>query len=417
MRIFLFMVIGLCLFASDATLEIVKSADNRPGIALQDASTFGNDLVKQKFFKLIVGDLKVSAHFKVDSTYRYSEYESIVDPMLKSGDYLIRYRFREGSSQALFMDMRAYALPAADIIYERSYRVTNRARYPFLVHQAIIDFNDFLKMPSVAWMKRYVIFSEYTKPKHSDIVVADYTLTYRKTLVSGGLNIFPKWADRQQRGIYYTKIGRLRPILYYYNIYTGKQHKVASSDGMLVCSDVSRDGKRLLLTMAPNGQPDVYQYDTTSGLKQRLTFYPGIDVSANYIDGEKRIVFVSDRLGYPNIFASKIGSRAVEQIVFHGKNNNACSAHGKYIVYSSRESDNAFSSNTFNLYLISTQTDYIRRLTASGVNQFPKFSDDGESVIYIKHYASQSALGIIRLDYNEGFLFPLKGRRIQSIDW
>ncbi|WP_201353623.1 Tol-Pal system protein TolB [Hydrogenimonas urashimensis] len=416
MRIVVMMLLGIFLYASDATLEIVKSADNRPSIVIQDASVFGTEMTRQKFFRLVMGDLKVTAHFKVEDTYHRAEYDAMIDPMLKSYNYLLRYRFREGDQQRLYMDVRAFELPSGRAFYERSYRVANRARYPFLIHEAVIDFNDFLKMPSVRWMKRYVVFSEYVKPKRADIVIADYTLTYRKRLVSGGLNIFPKWADRGQKGIYFTKLGR-RPVLYYYNIYTGEERKVATSDGMLVCSDVSRDGKRLLLTMAPGGQPDIYQYHLDTGMKERLTFYSGIDVSAQYIDGEKRIVFVSDRLGYPNIFASKIGSRGVQQMVFHGRNNNACSAHGKYIVYSSRETDNAFSSNTFNLYLISTQTDYIRRLTASGVNQFPKFSDDGESVIYLKHYASQSAIGIIRLNYNEGYLFPLKGRKIQSIDW
>ena len=416
MRGLLLLCIGIFLFASDATLEIVKSADNRPSVTIQDASEFGTEITRQKFFRLVMGDLKVTAHFKVDDTYRRSGYDALVDPMLKSYSYLLRYRFREGEQQRLYMDVKAFEMPSASPIFERSYRVANRARYPFLIHQAIIDFNDFLKMPSVRWMKRYVVLSEYVKAKHADIVIADYTLTYRKKVVSGGLNIFPKWADREQKGIYYTKLGS-RPMLYYYNIYTGEQRKVATSDGMLVCSDVSRDGRKLLLTMAPGGQPDIYQYHVDSGMKERLTFYSGIDVSAQYIDGEKRIVFVSDRLGYPNIFASRIGSRGVQQLVFHGRNNNACSAHGKYIVYSSRETDNAFSSNTFNLYLISTESDYIRRLTASGVNQFPKFSDDGESVIYIKHYAAQSAIGIIRLDYNEGYLFPLKGKRIQSLDW
>ena len=416
MRIILLIFTGLFLYASDATLEIVKSADSRPSIAIQDASTFGNDLIRQKFFRLVMGDLKVSAHFKVDDTYRKSDYESPVDPIFKSYDYLLRYRFKEGDKQALYLDVKAFELPSGNTIYERSYRVTNRARYPFLIHQAVIDYNDFLQMPTIGWMKRFVVFAEYTKPREADIVIADYTLTYRKKVISGGLNIFPRWADGKQKGIYYTKLGR-RPVLYYYNIYTGERRKVATSDGMLVCSDVSRDGKRLLLTMAPQGQPDIYEFDVKTGAKKRLTFYSGIDVSAQYIDGEERIVFISDRLGYPNIFSSKIGSRAVEQMVFHGKNNNACNAHGKYIVYSSRETDNAFSANTFNLYLISTQTDYIRRLTASGINQFPKFSKDGESIMYIKHYAAQSALGIIRLDYNEGFLFPLKGRRIQSIDW
>ncbi len=416
MRYFIILAMGIVLLASDATLEIVKSVDNRPSVVIQDASEITGSRLKEKFFRLIAGDLKVTAHFKVDDTYRVAGYDSMIDPLLKKSDYLFRYRFKDGSSFALYLDVKVFDLQSKNAVYERSYRVTNRARYPFLVHQAVIDFNDHLDLPNVDWMKRYVVLSQYSKPKHADIVVADYTLTYRKKIISGGLNIFPKWADRNQKGIYYTKLAD-RPTLYYYNIYTGKQRRVITSDGMLVCSDVSRDGKKLLLTMAPDGQPDIYMYDIEKGVRKRLTFYSGIDVSAQYAGLEKKIVFVSDRLGYPNIFIKSIGGRAVRQLIYHGKNNNACNVHGKYVVYTSRESDNAFSTNTFNLYLVSTQSDYIRRLTANGVNQFPKFSFDGESVIYIKHYESQSALGIIRLNYNEGFLFPLKGYKIQSIDW
>jgi len=415
-RFFLILFMGVALFASDATLEIVKSTDNRPSVAIQDASEFGNIRIRQKFFRLVMGDLKVTAHFKVDDRYRESDYDAMIDPLLKDKDYLFRYRFREDGEQRLYLDAKVLDLSSGSPVFERSYRVANRARYPFLIHRAVIDFNDYLQMPSVEWMRRYVVFSQYGKPKSADIIVADYTLTYRKKIISGGLNIFPKWADKNQRGIYYTKLGN-RPVLYYYNIYTGEERRVITSDGMLVCSDVSRDGKKLLLTMAPDGQPDIYRYDIETGKRERLTFYSGIDVSAQFTGSERKIVFVSDRLGYPNIFVKRVGDRAVQQLVYHGKNNNACSVHGKYVIYTSRESDNAFSSNTFNLYLVSTESDYIRRLTASGINQFPKFSPDGESVIYIKHYASQSALGIIRLNYNEGFLFPLKGHKIQSIDW
>jgi TolB protein len=359
--------------------------------------------------------LKVTAHFKVDDAYRTCRYDMAIDPMLKSQAYILRYRLREGAQGALYLDVRAYEMPSK-VLYEKSYRVANRARYPFLAHQAVIDFNDALRMPSVAWMKRYVVLSQYEAPRRADIMIADYTLSYRKRIVSGGLNIFPIWADKKQRAIYYTHVGN-RPVLYRYDIYTGSRRQVAVSDGMLICSDVSADGRRLLLTMAPGGQPDIYEFDTLTGRKKRLTFYSGIDVSGHYIDHERRIAFVSDRLGYPNIFAVTIGQRGVQQLVWHGRNNNACSAHGPYVVYSSRESDNAFAPNTFNLYLVSTQSDYIRRLTANGRNQFPKFSADGESVLYIKHYANQSALGVIRLMENEGFLFPLRGKRIQSLDW
>ena len=122
-------------------------------------------------------------------------------------------------------------------------------------------------------------------------------------------------------------------------------------------------------------------------------------------------------MGNPNIFAQTIGQNAVEQLVNHGKDNSASSAYGKYIAYSSREKSSEFGDSVFNLYLISTQTNAIRQLTATGKNIFPRFSHDGESIVFIKEYANQSALGIIRLGANKAFHFPLGKGNIQSIDW
>ena len=172
--------------------------------------------------------------------------------------------------------------------------------------------------------------------------------------------------------------------------------------------------------MAPNAQPDIFLYDIASGSSKRLTKFSGIDVSGNFIENETRVMFISDRLGYPNVFAIPVAGESagkVEQMVFHGRNNNAASAHENYIVYSSRETSEEFERNTFNLYLVSTKSDFIRRLSANGVNQLPRFSKDGETIMYIKHEGNQSALGIIRLNYNKTLLFPLQGSVIQSMDW
>ena len=51
------------------------------------------------------------------------------------------------------------------------------------------------------------------------------------------------------------------PTLYKANIYTGKRKKILTSDGMIVASDVSKKGDKILVTMSPNSQPDVYEYD------------------------------------------------------------------------------------------------------------------------------------------------------------
>ena len=186
---------------------------------------------------------------------------------------------------------------------------------------------------------------------------------------------------------------------------------------MLVCSDVSRDYSKLLLTMAPYGQADIYELDLPSGAKKRVTKFNGIDVSGKYVDNERSIVFVSNRLGYANIFRKSIGTAAVSPVVYHGRNNNACDTFEDKVVYSSRESSKSFGQNKFNLYLTSSYGGDTRPLTTTGTNQFPRFSEDGSVVLYIKQSERGSAVGYINLASSQSLLFPISINKIQSIDW
>jgi len=228
--------------------------------------------------------------------------------------------------------------------------------------------------------------------------------------------VFPKWANRKQTELYYTSLDAFKPTLKHLNIKTTKVKNIISSDGMMVCSDVSDDGNRLLLTMAKAGQPDIYIYNVNTKKYKRVTRYSGIDVNAQFMNKDK-IVFISNRLGYPNVFSKNLKTSEVEQMVYYGNSNAACSAHGEYIVYKARESSSSFNKNTFNLHLISTKTDFIRRLTATGINEFPRFSKDGDAIIFIKNYKAQSSIGIIRLNHNKNYLFPLRYGKLQAMDW
>jgi TolB protein len=179
---------------------------------------------------------------------------------------------------------------------------------------------------------------------------------------------------------------------------------------------VSEDGKRLLLTLAPEGQPDIYQYDLTNKSKTRITDYSGIDVNGQFM-GDGSIAFVSNRMGYPNIYSVRPNSTAVTTLVYQGKNNSSLSAYKNFLVYKARENGTTFAGNSFNLHLLSLNSGAVKRLTASGENDFPRFSPDGEAILYIKQEGSRSSVGIIRFGMNKSFAFPLKMGRIQSIDW
>lgn len=420
-KIVAFVLLSCTLFAYDATVEIVKKMDKLPKIALQDASQSNIDIqFRQKFFKILIGDLRVSSHFDVVDEYLESSYEgSLAENFLseKNLDLILRYRLSFESNGVVIAQIKLINARTSQIDSEKVYKISKKIRYPFLAHKIAVELNDKIGAPSINWMEQFVIFAKYTDSKKSEIVISDYTLSFQKTVVKGGLNIFPKWANKAQNAFYYTSYNGAKPTLYKVDVRNGNREKIISSNGMLVCSDVSKDGNSLLLTMAPQDQADIYVYNLRNKNLEKVTSYSGIDVNGNFIDDDKRVVFVSDRLGYPNVFAQRIGSKSVEQMVYHGRNNNSVSALGNYIVYSSREKSSEFGEKTFNLYLISTKTDYIRQLSATGKNLYPRFADDSETILFIKYYNNQSALGVIRLNANKSYHFPLKVGKIQSIDW
>jgi TolB protein len=418
MRYFAVMILFITtLLGADATIEIVKKIEKTPKIVVAD-STEGvvDETIKRKFLKLLIGDLKVSGHFDVKGDYIKLPFNS-KDVLGSGSELLLKCNLSQEPSGRLSARVKLLNAKTGAKLSEKSYAISKKERFPFLAHNIAIDINDYFNAPSIAWMNKYIVFAKYTSPGKSSIIVSDYTLSFTKTIVSGGLNIFPKWANSSQDSFYYTSYNSGKPTLYLLNLYSGTKEKILSSNGMIVCSDVSQDGNRLLITMAPNDQPDIYLYNRNSGSKKRLTKYRGIDVSGSFVDDESGVVFISERLGYPNIFYTSVNGGKAEQMVFHGKNNSSCTTYGNYIVYSSRESMNSAGRGVFNLYLISTKTDFLRKLTNGGKNMFPRFADDGETILFIKDSGGVSSLGILRLNANRSFLFPLRIGKIQSIDW
>lgn len=416
-KLFLLLAICLGLFAKGATIDVVNKGLVLPKIIVQDATKdFANRALQDKFFKLVVGDLKVGSAFDVSDKYYTSGFDdSAIISAEQRADLIYRYALTQIGDQ-LSLKLKVLNAKTNQVRFSGEY-TQSVDKFVFLAHKSIADMARNLNLSPIDWMDKSIIFSQYTAPGKSNIVVADYTLTYQKIVVSGGLNIFPKWANKDQNAFYYTTYIKSVPTLYKFDLNTNRKSKITQSGGMIVASDVSQDGTKLLLTMAPNDQSDIYLYDTINKSLKRVTTFSGIDVNGNFVDNDSRVVFVSDRLGYPNVFATSINGGAVEQMVFHGKNNNSISTFENYVVYSSRESANEYTQKTFNIYLISTKSDYVRQLTADGVNTYPRFSSDGGSIVFIKSIGDSSAVGIIRVNENRSFQFPLRIGKLQSIDW
>lgn len=388
------------LWAEDPVIDVINKGVALPKIIVKDNSNLSDTDLKRSFYNILVNDLKVSSNFE------------IVSEGSENSNYIFEYDLtKNGNTLGLNVKIKAGGEQKSN----RNYSLNGIEQYPFLAHKSVKDSVDFLGLAPVEWMDHKILIARTSGAKRSQIIMADYTLTYQRVIIDGGLNLFPKWGNEEQSVFYYTAYDHKMPTLYRYDLKTNKATKILSSGGMVVASDVNKNGDKILITLAPQDQPDVYLYDLNSKNLTRLTNYSGIDVNANFIgEDESKVVFVSDRLGYPNIFLQNIGSNSAEQIVFHGKNNSAVSTYKDFLVYSSRESNQA---GVFNIYLMSIKSDYIRQLSANGKNLFPRFSSDGGSIVFIKYLGAQSALGVIRVNANKTFYFPLKVGKIQSIDW
>ncbi len=412
MKLFLYLIILInFIFANqpDAVIKVEKNVDTRATVSIISSIETAKKF-RKIVNKLLKSDLTVSGHFAVENNISLANYNALAVTLNTKSEYTILYKFNKTPNGGASLDIKLFKGAPKKQVLVKNYTVSRLEKAPFLIHKAVSDINNFLKYPPINWINRYVVLSRYKGAKKTEIMLADYTFTYKKVILKGGFNMFPKWADKNQRELFFSDYSGDRIKLYKLNIYTGQKKLITTSTGMLICSDVSQDGSKLLLTMAPNSQPDIYLF--SGGSAKKLTNFSGIDVSGKFADGEQNVVFVSNRLGNPNIFKMPITGGSVSQIVHHGTNNDSVDTHESEIVYSSKESR-----KSFNIYLSDTSGSQTRPLTSGGINQHPRFSGDGNVVMYIKRLPSGNSIGFINLASNRSEVFKLGINRIQSIDW
>lgn len=413
MKIFLGLIL-FCnfIFAVDATMEIVKNNSSKSQIVLFKSLQSANDKFSSKVIELLKKDLEVSCNFSIAESTQNVQFGEFPVSATNQGNLALVVNVAT-IGEKIALQIKLYDTNSQKLVLDNTISPTTHVKYPFLSHKAAILVNNYLGAPSIDWMNKFVVFSRYLNAKQSEVVVADYTLTFQTSVIRGGLNLFPKWSDNSQNSFYYTSYLGAIPTIKKFNLSSASSEDIASSEGMIVCSDVSSDGKKLILTMAPHSQPDIYVYDVLTKNKTKISNYNGIDVGGKFIQNDSKIAFISDRLAKPSIFVQSLNGSNFEKLANIGSNSSSFSAHQNYVAYSSKESGD----RNFNIYLVSTVGGFKQQITTSGKNEFPRFAQNGESLLYLKEFGGKSSVAIYRLNDNKEFLFPSKIGALQSIDW
>ncbi len=189
----------------------------------------------------------------------------------------------------------------------------------------------------------------------------------------GVLALLPAWAPGG--ALAFTGYRRGNP-----DVYVGDR-LFSSRPGQNTGIAFSPDGRYAALTLAVDGWVDLYLVDGCTGEEvARLTKSRAIDTSPSWSPDGRRMVFVSDRDGNPNLWMMNADGSEQRPLSLPGSYNTSpdWSADGFQIVYQSRGENGRFA-----IWKVDLLSGAIERLSGGAWDdEEPSFSPDGRMIVF-----------------------------------
>ncbi len=130
------------------------------------------------------------------------------------------------------------------------------------------------------------------------------------------LVLTPRFSPTAQEITYLSYVDERKPRVYLYNIDTGQQEVLGDFPGMTFAPRFSPDGNRVIMSLAQNGNTEIYAMDLRTRVVARLTNHPAIDTSPSYSPDGSQVVFNSDRGGAQQLYVMDSDGGNVRRISF-----------------------------------------------------------------------------------------------------
>ena len=130
------------------------------------------------------------------------------------------------------------------------------------------------------------------------------------------LVLTPRFNPADDKIITYMSYFRNDPRVYIVNLQTGDRKVVGDFRGMTFAPRFSPDGRKLIMSLAKDGNSEIWVRDLETNIQEKLTDHPSIDTSPSYSPDGKYITFNSDRSGYQQIYVMRSDGSKVKRISF-----------------------------------------------------------------------------------------------------
>ena len=202
--------------------------------------------------------------------------------------------------------------------------------------------------------------------------------------------------------------GEQQPHVYLLNLDTGQRELVGDFPGMTFAPRFSPDGQKVIVSLQPGSNANIYTMDLRSKSTTRLTDDAAIDTSPSYSPDGSKIVFTSDRGGSPQLYVMGSDGSNPKRITF-GEGTfetPVWSPRGDLIAFTRRDK------GQFAIGVIKPDGSGQRILTEGFHNEGPTWAPNGRVIMFFRDTPGANGgpqLWTIDLTgYNE-YRIPLEG--------
>ena len=226
---------------------------------------------------------------------------------------------------------------------------------------------------------------------------------YNHQYITGGksLVLTPRFTPEDQKIIYLSYAQRI-PKVRLLEVETGREKIIGNFPGMTFAPRYNKRGDRLLMSVAENGNTEIFELNMRNRTKLQLTKSPAIDTSPFYSPDEKQIVFSSDRGGSQQLYIMDANGRNTKRITFEKGNYSSpvWSPRGDFIAFTKQ------ANGKFYIGVIRPDGSGERLLTSSYLDESPSWSPNGRVIVFTRQSRNgRSRLHTIDITgYNERVL-------------
>ncbi|MHB8370540.1 MAG: DPP IV N-terminal domain-containing protein [Leptospirales bacterium] len=293
------------------------------------------------------------------------------------------------------------------ILFDKIYRTPGK--YSELVHRFVDDILfQFAGIRGVATSR--IAFVGKTRRGY-DLFTMDFDGENTRRMTFDHVLAFnPAWSH-DKRHIFYVTYLHGDPQIIDYDLSTGSRHMLFAYPGLNITPTFSPDGKKLAVALSrgrASQHTQIYLYTFATKRLVRLTYSSSNSLSPTFAPSGNALAFVSDRDGHPQIFVMDADGSNLHRLTFDGSYNvaPAWSPRGDWIAYVCMND-----LHRPKICLISPDGSSRVMITrGAGRDDSPSWSPDGRFLLYIRQIRGHSTLAKVWID-GHGREFPGHYRR------